>query len=311
MNQIIQQPQNQAGLTTWLTPQSFEAAGKIAALMAKVGTMPVHLKDKPADCFRIVVQSAKWQMDPFAVGECTSLVHGRLCYEGKLVHAVLISMGAIKGQLNFEYDGKEDTDLRSVIVTGSLADGQVKTIKGMVKDWKTTGNGSPWKPGAYDRQLAYRGTREWARIWAPQAVLGVYTPDEIKEEKTVEHEVVATVHDAPKIGKARTLKAPIAQSEEVKVEAETVEPDDIDPVVVLGADVEPEKKTITYPELQAQVAALWKTSQGKEIVKAQMKVWKIESIKKLAEKESEEMQRFSDKLTEVVAIQTKLHGDLK
>ena len=61
---------------------TFEGVQRLAETMAKCGTMPDHLKNKPADCFRIVVQAAKLKMDPFGVAEASAVVHGKLCYEG-------------------------------------------------------------------------------------------------------------------------------------------------------------------------------------------------------------------------------------
>jgi hypothetical protein len=176
-----------ASLSTWLTPSSFEAAEKIAALMAKCGTLPKHLVGQPSDCFRIVVQAAKWGMDPFAVAEHTALVHGRMCYEGKLVHAVLIAMGVISEPLDFAYNDAKGDDLE-ITVTGKLRrGGLVKQIKGTVGKWKTSNE--RWKLDP-ETMLAYHGARHWARICDPGAMMGVITPDEAEEIRTVQAEVV-------------------------------------------------------------------------------------------------------------------------
>jgi len=158
---------------------TFEGVEKIANLMAKMGTMPKHLVDKPADCFRIVVQAAKWRMDPFAVAECTSLVHGRMCFEGKLVSAVLTSLNAIEGRLKYEITGSGQG--ASIVISGKpRGSDEVCILHGSVKEWKTTHSGSPWEKIPED-MLVYRGTRQWARRYAPEALLGVYTPDEMSE----------------------------------------------------------------------------------------------------------------------------------
>ncbi|MFM2089546.1 MAG: hypothetical protein RLZZ127_35 [Planctomycetota bacterium] len=160
--------------------QTFEGIERLANLMAKMGTMPAHLQGKPADCFRIVVQAAKWRMDPFAVAECTSLVHGRMCFEGKLVAAVLQSLGALEGRLDYEIQGSGQN--ASITVTGTLKGSRKpQVLKGSVKEWRTNGNGSPWDKQP-EIQLVYRGTRQWARLYAPEALLGVYTPDEFDAE---------------------------------------------------------------------------------------------------------------------------------
>ena len=70
-----------------------------------------------------------------------------------------------------------------VTVSGTLAgEKEPRTVRGTVSQWQTAGNGSPWaNPQDHDRQLAYRGAREWARRHAPGVVLGVITDDEAKD----------------------------------------------------------------------------------------------------------------------------------
>lgn len=205
---VITAPETPRSVSTWLTPQSFEAAEKIAGLMAKCGTLPKHLVGQPSDCFRIVVQAAKWGMDPFAVGECTSLVHGRMCYEGKLIHAVLIAMGIISEPLDFTYGDEQAPNALSIVVTGTLRrSGITKSIPGTVAAWRTTSDAWTKDPRM---MLAYRGTRVWARLYAPEAIMGVATPDEMDDIRTVE----ATVLPDPKPAQQRELPAgtPVVQT---------------------------------------------------------------------------------------------------
>ena len=173
---------------------TFEGVERLATVMAKCGTMPAHLQGKPSDCFRVVVQAAKWRMDPFAVAECTSVVHGRLCFEGKLVAAVLQSMGAIVGRLDYDINGSGQQ--AQITVTGTPKGGRPQSLTGTVKQWRThTKKDGREIPNAWDSMpetmLVYRGTRQWARLYAPEAILGVYTPDEVEDIREVEGTVVA------------------------------------------------------------------------------------------------------------------------
>lgn len=128
-----------------------------------------------ANCFLVVNQAVRWNMDPFALIQCASMVHGKPCYEGKVIAAVLDSLLGTK--LDFEFEGTGE--LMRVVVSGTRTDGKIKTVKGSVAQWKTTGENSPWRPADYERQLIYRGTREWARLWEPAVLLGVHAPDEM------------------------------------------------------------------------------------------------------------------------------------
>jgi hypothetical protein len=124
-------------------------------------------------------------MDPFAVTQCVSVVHGKLCYEGKLIAAVLEA----KLGVQLEYDISGQGEAMGIVVSAAIdgrpvvdSQNKVKTVVGTVADWKTTGNGSPWSArGGFPRMLRYRGAREWARAHAPGLMLGVYSDDEMAD----------------------------------------------------------------------------------------------------------------------------------
>jgi hypothetical protein len=207
---------------------TFEGVDRLAQLMAKMGTLPKHLQGQPADCFRVVVQAAKWGMDPFAVAECTSLVHGRMCFEGKLVAAVLQRMNAIEGRLSFEFSGEGQA--MSVVVSGKPRGGKVETLRGSVKDWRThTMKDGREIPNAWDKDpqsmLVYRGTRQWARLYT-DAMLGVSTPDEFDDVREVEAEVIGTVPDA-KPAKAREVPVEAAPAPAAAITAHPAEQQNI------------------------------------------------------------------------------------
>jgi hypothetical protein len=117
-------------------------------------------------------------------------------------------MGAITGRLNYKIEGKGQ-DAR-ITVTGTPKGGEECTLTGSVREWRTNGNGSPWDKQP-ETQLIYRGTRQWARLYAPEALLGVYTPDEAKE--IIDAEVISVKKDLEAIAKPAT-EAPAAEPKE-------------------------------------------------------------------------------------------------
>ena len=161
-----------------IVPHSMESAMQFAQFMASAKLVPAHLRDSPGDCLLVVNQAVRWGLDPFAVAQATSIVQGKLCYEGKLVAAVLTSTGCIKGRPDYKFSGEGDN--RTIEITACTADGKPRTITGCVRDWKS--NNRYWQSQP-DDMLIYRGIRQWARRYAPEAVLGILTPDEMLEEK--------------------------------------------------------------------------------------------------------------------------------
>jgi len=153
----------------------FEQFQRAATLMATSDLVPTHLRDKKANCFLVLNQAYRWQMDPFAVAQCTFVVHGRLGYEGKLVAAAINCNPEIDKRLNYRYSGEGNE--RKVVVFGKLVeDDEERTVDLVFKNVATAND--LWKKQA-DQQLAYAGARHWARRHFPEVILGVYTRDEL------------------------------------------------------------------------------------------------------------------------------------
>lgn len=183
-----------------LDTSRFEHMQRIANVMAQSTLIPESLykeKDKElpltqiiSNCFLVVNQAVRWGLDPFAVAQSVSVVRGKLCYEGKLVAAVLDAKLGVRLHHHFtgdltkpEYriyisDQPWTDDMIAAIKPGMTYQG-ARIVDGSVADW-TTGDKSPWAaPKNYRRMLVYRGSRDWARFYEPAVLLGVYTPDEL------------------------------------------------------------------------------------------------------------------------------------
>lgn len=178
-----------------------QALGQLTAfadLMAQSAvTVPKHLAGKPADCMAIVMQAMQWGMNPYAVAQKTHLVNGVLGYEAQLVNAVISSSSAIVGRFHYEYGGdwekiagKKDgrDELGLFIRVGAVLRGETDITWGepiYLADI-TTRNSPLWKT-APKQQLAYLAVKYWARLYCPEVILGVYSPDEVepREEREI------------------------------------------------------------------------------------------------------------------------------
>jgi hypothetical protein len=142
-------------------------------------TVPEYLRGNTGDCMAIAIQAMLWNMDPFAVAQKTHIVSGRLGFEAQLVNAVLQNSGAIRGLPHYEYRGEGNTlECRVGCVPRGEADirwGEWLSI-GMV----TTKNSPLWKVNPR-QQMGYLQVKNWARAFAPGAILGVYTIDELED----------------------------------------------------------------------------------------------------------------------------------
>lgn len=163
---------------TALVPADASGAFKLAEMMATGKLVPAHLQRSPGDCLMVIEQAMRWGMSPFAVAQCTSVIQGKLMFEGKLVAAALQSSGILDGRLDYEFKGEGDA--RKIIVRGKLKGGETKEIELALKDART--NNQMWTKQP-EQQLVYAGTRVWGRRWAPEVMLGVYAPEEMEPEQ--------------------------------------------------------------------------------------------------------------------------------
>lgn len=200
-----------------LDPTSMKSMMDIAVLMAGgKASVPAHLRGNPADCMAIVIQAMQWQMNPFAVASKTFIVNGgQLSYEAQLVNAVITSKAPVTGRLNFEWFGKWENvigKMKEVVSTKKKDEdtGEFKKYrfpnwtledeKGLgIKVWATfkgeneprtlelllaqvrTRNSTLWAEDP-KQQIAYLVTKKWARLFCPDVILGVYTPDEFDDD---------------------------------------------------------------------------------------------------------------------------------
>jgi hypothetical protein len=162
-----------------LVPDSLRGYNKRVSDSEKTVFAEYPQKVIVANCLKVVNQARRWGFDPYALLDCVSVVHGKLCYEGKVIHAAIEQCTGIRLKYDFiEGHGQQ----KGVIVSGQFAnETKPRTIQGKVKDWHK-GPKSPWQDeAAWERQLRYRGAREWCRAFAPGVLFGVYSIDEIDD----------------------------------------------------------------------------------------------------------------------------------
>lgn len=176
----------------------FHQIDRIANLMASgKSTVPKHLQGSPGDCFAISMQAMQWGMNPFAVAQKTHLVNGTLGYEAQLVNAVISSSRAIVGRFKYEYGGdwsKENDPSAWVRVGAQLAgDDQITWGEPLYVSKITTKNSPLWKT-APKQQAAYLAVKYWSRMYTPDVILGVYTPDELDNTMPKDMGMAQQVH---------------------------------------------------------------------------------------------------------------------
>ena len=225
MNVAISQQNTQiAHLTAFdimMNPEIMDRFERIASVMASSKfAVPKHLQGNTGDCLAIIMQSAQWQMDPFAVAQKTHQINGVLGYEAQLVNAVITNRAPITGRLNFEWygdwakiNGKEDKSWDKGIkvwatLKGETSPREIDISMGQVGSVRN----SPLWVSDPRQQLAYLAIKRWSRLYTPDVILGVYTPDEIVERE--ELDVTPVQSTVKKHQGSSGLKAQMAEREQ-------------------------------------------------------------------------------------------------
>lgn len=198
--------QNVSSTALMLDNASMDKMMRLADFMASgKSTLPAHLRGSPGDCLAVVMQAVSWNMNPYAVAQKTYIVSGALGYEAQLVAAVINNSGIVKDRFNFEWYG----DWKKIIGKFAIKKGdkgeyrvpgwQLSDEEGLgIRVWATlrgeseprvlelllaqarTRNSTLWADDP-KQQLAYLAQKRWARLYAPDVILGVYSPDEFDQ----------------------------------------------------------------------------------------------------------------------------------
>lgn len=205
-----------------LDGDSLDKMMRLAEVMALGrATLPKHFNGNSADCLAVVMQSMQWRMNPFAVAQKTHLVNGVLGYEAQLVNAVITTCAPVVDRLHYEWYGAWDKVIgKFTIKNGDKGEYRVPGWKledeqGLgVKVWATfrgeneprvlelllaqarTRNSTLWADDPR-QQLAYLATKRWSRLYCPDVILGVYSPDELEERAPTIRDVSPARSAAP------------------------------------------------------------------------------------------------------------------
>jgi len=228
-------------------------ANEFSLQMSKAKLIPAHLQGSPSDCLRVVMQAAKWGMDPFAVADKTSVISGKLMYEGQLVAAVINTRANLGKRLGYTFSGTGAQ--RSLTVSGTIrGETEPLTIElTYTQACSINKNGQMQKNP--DQQMCYIGARIWARRHMPELMLGVTTADEIPDDVTELTNVTGTA-DAPVTPEPvpqRQAPPPRAKKGAAAV-VENADKPKVDPVIDTTATVVVEKAAPTPAPIATPIA---------------------------------------------------------
>ena len=169
-------------LSPFTDGESFKKIFDIGKMFASSQLVPQTYQGKPMDCTIAVDMANRMGVSPMMVMQNLYVVKGKPTWSGQAC------MSMIRGSKEFRnvrpvYTGERNTDSWGGYIqaeyrsTGEIVRGTEVTI-GMAKaeDWYGK-NGSKWKT-IPEQMLAYRAAAFFARVYIPNALMGVYVEGE-------------------------------------------------------------------------------------------------------------------------------------
>lgn len=210
-------PQNQlsdmniSALSTgnvWQDKTAFNQLLRASQMLSQSTLVPQNYQGKPQDCFIAAEMAARMNTSPIFVMQNLYVVKGRPSWSGQACKAMIDNSGRFKNT-KFVYTGKENTDAWGCYLTatqisdGETVNGTEITIK-MAKDegWYNKPNSygketSKW-PTMPKQMLAYRAAAFFARMYCPEALMGLQTYEEVMDSQSAHTSSAENLTDALK-----------------------------------------------------------------------------------------------------------------
>lgn len=167
----------------WRDKAAFDQALRVANMLSKSTLVPQNYQGKPQDCFIAVDMAARMNASPIFVMQNLSVVKGKPSWQGQACMAMINACGKFRDAKHV-YTGKKGTDDRGCYVTAiRISDGEVvngtEVTMTLAKAEGWTAN-PKWK-NMPEQMLGYRAASFFARMYCPEALMGLQTYEEIED----------------------------------------------------------------------------------------------------------------------------------
>lgn len=172
-----------------------------AISLSKSSFIPAVFQNKPNECLIAIEMSQRTGFAPFAVLQNLYIVHGKPAWSTAFMIGVINSSGMFT-RLNYKMTGKKGfesfgciayaKDLRS---DETLESPEVTLAMAKAEGWVDKA-GSKWRTMP-ELMLKYRAATMWARLYAPELLMGLQTDDEIIDVSPVVTETRNSRFDKP------------------------------------------------------------------------------------------------------------------
>ena len=167
--------------SVWENKDSFNQLLRAAQMLSQTSIIPQSYQNKPQDCFVAIEMANRMGVSPMVVMQNMYVVKGKPSWAGQACTMLINSCGKFK-DVKHIYTGEKGKPNRGCYVTatrisdGSQVDGVEVTMQ-MAQSEGWTSN-SKWR-NMPELMLAYRASAFFARVYCPEAMMGVQTAEEV------------------------------------------------------------------------------------------------------------------------------------
>ena len=178
---IVEQATQLTTNSVWENKDSFNQLLRVANMLSQTSIIPQSYQNKPQDCFVAIEMANRMGVSPMVVMQNMYVVKGKPSWAGQACTMLINSCGKFK-DVKHIYTGEKGKPNRGCYVTatrisdGSQVDGVEVTMQ-MAQSEGWTSN-SKWR-NMPELMLAYRASAFFARVYCPEAMMGVQTAEEV------------------------------------------------------------------------------------------------------------------------------------
>lgn len=167
----------------WNNKDQFNQMLRAAQMLSQTSIIPNTYQGKPQDCFVAIEMATRMGLSPMVVMQNMYVVKGKPSWAGQACTMLINSCGKFR-DVKHVYTGQKGTEDRGCYVMATrLSDGEtVCGVEVTLQMAKAEGwlSNPKWR-SMPELMLAYRASAFFARVYCPEALMGVHTSDEVYE----------------------------------------------------------------------------------------------------------------------------------
>ena len=197
---VVEQTTELTTNSVWENKDAFNQILRAADMLSKTSIIPQSYQGKPQDCFVAIEMANRMGVSPMVVMQNMYVVKGKPSWAGQACTMLINSCGKFK-DVKHVYTGEKGKPNRGCYVTatrisdGSQVDGVEVTMQ-MAQSEGWTSN-SKWR-NMPELMLAYRASAFFARVYCPEAMMGVQTAEEVYDADSTPTDAAASLTAALK-----------------------------------------------------------------------------------------------------------------